>query len=210
VILKNKFCIALLVLSLTVQIPSAFGTTFTPVVGLGLPGGAQESNDFIPLVRHSLVYGFGGIFGFKMFPKMFANFGMLYMPRGYLQTLLATGEDSQVTFNTVQLPITFHYYLLPVLAVGLGGYYSHALGSAQIQSLSGSGEVSTESYGPGKLSADDYGVVVSLSFNVRMTSFMSFVIDGRYLYGLQNVSNINDFTAFLRDFQVLGGIRIGK
>ncbi len=188
----------------------AGAVSFTPVGAAAYSGGTISSNNGYTYPYHSFAYGFGALFGFSMFPNVFAQFGVLYLPRGFDQSSTSLPAQQEVTFNTIHLPFTIHYYLMPVLAVGLGGYFSHGIGSISSYPLGAPASANLSAYGPNSYSADDFGLTVSLSFNLNLLPSVSLIVDGRYLYGLQNISQISSMSVYLRDFQVLAGVRLGR
>lgn len=144
--------------------------------------------------------GFGGgiLLGFWMFPSVSFELGTLYMPRGLTQTQSATSSMDITQFNTIQIPALFRVSLLPAISLGVGGFYSYGLG-----------HVVSSYFSQSSLSKTDYGLVGSVSLKVGLLPFISFVMDGRYLSGLTNVSLVSEKTLYMKDFQVLAGLRFG-
>lgn len=188
----------------------AHAVNLTVFGAMALPGASIQDGTGFTYPSHSSVNGFGALFGFNMFPRMMIDVGALYVPRGFGVSSPILPSNLEVNFNTVQIPLVLHYSFLPSFALGVGGYFSHGVGSIKTVSTADSSQFSYSSYGPGSFSADDHGLVLSLSLKVSLLPFFSLVLDGRYLYGLQNISQMGSMTAYLRDLQILGGIRLGK
>ena len=180
----------------------AFASGFTPVFGY-----AQGSVNFVPTTgfttaSHSSALLYGFLFDFKAFKALSVEFGTLYAPRGFVDTVTATSVSNELTLNTIQFPFLFKFYLVPSIALGVGGYFSHGMGSIQIGS-------STITYKDAGLGADDYGALVSLGLQIAILPYVSLMGDFRYLYGLQNISQISSISTTLSDIQFLAGVRFG-
>ncbi len=182
----------------------AYGVSVTPVFGYSqgisaiLPGtnvstGFQNFNFLLGLLWEG-----------KISSQLALELGFLGAVRGFARK--DDGAQSSVSFNTVQAPLLLKWQFIPNLSLGFGGYYSYGYGTYTLENASGS---SSLQYGSGNYSATDYGAVMSVSFKLKLISFISGVVDVRYLLGLGNISPKTDNSTYLRDFQFLTGIRIG-
>ena len=156
----------------------------------------------------SYQYGGGLLLGFKMVPALMTELGLLYLPRGFVQTF--TGANPiETTFTTVQFPLLLRYSLVPSFSIGLGMYFSHGFGFVYGVDVTAPGTVNTQNYGA-SYAADDYGAVLSVALKMSLLPFLGLTVDGRYMTGLVNMSKISGLTTFLNDFQLMAGIQFGR
>lgn len=172
--------------------------SLTVLGGESFSGGSVSPNDSFT-TGFTPVLGGGILLGSWMFPSVAFELGTLYMPRGLTQTHSVSSQVDTTRFNTIQIPALCRVSILPAISVGVGGFYSYVLGNLVSSYFSAS-----------SLSKTDYGLVGSVSLKLDLLPLTSFVIDGRYLSGLTNVSLIPGTTVYLKDFQVLAGIRFGN
>jgi hypothetical protein len=187
-----------------------YGIHFVGVYAGSLPGAEVSSNTSYTFPSHSLNYGYGGLVGFAMVRNLFTQVGFLYLNRGFDINTGVASSQQEVTFTTVQVPLILQYYILPSLAVGLGAYFSHGFGNYTTNVTTTPANLCYSAYGTGGYSADDYGAVASLTIKIPLLRIVSVILDGRYLYGLPNVSQQSGMTVYLRDFQALAGVQLGK
>jgi hypothetical protein len=140
---------------------------------------------------------FAALVDFQLIPSIHLETGGVYGPRGFTQSGVVT------TFTTVQIPLVVRLYVVPSISFGLGGYFSHGIGTYTVGTL-------PVAYGFTTYGADDSGAIVSASLKVKLISIFGLVVDARYLYGLQNVNKSPGQSTVLGDFQFFGGLRIGK
>lgn len=178
--------------------------SLTPVIGYVMPSASVSPTVGFKVASHSYSLCYGGLLDFKMFRTLFLETGGLYAVRGFKQL----GETSplEVTFNAIEIPLLLRYFFMPTVSVGMGAYFSHGLGTYSLKTDAGtaSADYSFTTYG-----ADDYGLVASLALRFKLVPLTSLIVDGRYLYGLQNISHDPSVSTSLRDLQVLTGIQFG-
>lgn len=151
-------------------------------------------------------YGAGVLFGFRMMPRVFMEVGVLYLTRGFTMEF-SGGATTTYQFTTGQIPLAVRIYVLRSVYLGVGGYFAHAIGSVGYSTSAG--DAGSKSFTEAACGADDYGGLVALGMKFSLLPFVSIEVDGRYLYGLQNITQLSGATTYFRDIQVLGGIRFG-
>jgi hypothetical protein len=186
-------------------VPDGYAVNLTAVGALGVGNASVSSSAGFSSGFLTSSYGAGILLNFKMARSGSVELGLLYVPRGF-QASFSDGTTAAYTFNTVQVPLAFRYDILKTVSIGIGGYFSHGIGNIAIV---GTDSTSQLAYGDGTYGADDSGGLVSLGLKFPLIKVLSLIVDGRYLYGLQNVSKVPGVTTYLRDLQVLGGIRFG-
>ena len=113
---------------------------------------------------------------------------------------------TQFTMNNFLLPTFLRYSLIPLFNVGLGPYWGAGVGDV----TTAIGNTSTShSYGDSGLIKNDFGFTTSLQFKFPITPVNSLVLDGRYQFGLTNLSNTANGNFKTRGFQLLAGIGFG-
>ena len=157
--------------------------------------------------NHSLFYG--GLVDYKLFKALSLQIGALYGKRGFQENTFE--QATTYSWNALEFPLLIRYTLFPRLTLGLGAYFSYALGSYSLET-SGSPTSSTfgHSFGLSTYSATDYGGVLSLALKIRILSWLGLMADARKLFGLENISHFANKSIFLRDTQVFIGITFGK
>ncbi len=87
------------------------------------------------------------------------------------------------------IPLLVHYHFDPSVSLGLGGYWSFFRSGNAIQ----------------KSESPDSGILVDLRARIRVTDTLFFLVDGRYLHGLSNLSAVPGDTYNTRSIQFLAG-----
>lgn len=111
-----------------------------------------------------------------------------YVSEGFgleLDALYARNETNAFSYSSVQVPVQLRFQLIPVLNIGVGGYYAYA----------------TDEFIGHKRS--DAGAVGSVRLNLPLSQVNLFV-EGRYLYGLMDQFDVGD--AKTRAIQALLGV----
>ncbi len=134
--------------------------------------------------------------------------GILYSELGGHQTF--TGFDMDVKLPYYQVPVLIDYWLIPEIAVGIGGYYGIPGGNAT-QSGTVLGVVSTsrsDTFSNLNYRGDDFGLAANIRAQIPLGPiFVSG--DLIYEYGLENVSTSNGQTLNNRALLAMIGVGIG-
>lgn len=109
---------------------------------------------------------------------------------------------NQIDASWVQIPVLYRLWLGEVLTLGVGGYYARGIGSATAGGVS-------ESFASAGYTVDDFGLMGAVGLNIPLPSF-SLMVEGRYGFGVYNVSAIQGTSATFNDFEILAGIRFGS
>ncbi len=185
---------------------SVFAANYSFMAGVEFPSATAVSTGYTgsPL---SFQYGGGLLIGYHMLSSLSAEWGLLYLPRGFNQTFSSTSVASPVVWNSIQIPLLLRVSLMPTFSIGLGGYFSHGIGSMTTSAglVPFGGNNGVNSYG-----ADDYGIVGSAKLKIELIPSLSLVIDGRYLIGFVNINKNAGASTVLTDFQGLAGIQFGR
>lgn len=159
------------------------------------------------------------------------EFGVLYLPREMTSNFSLSGAASgngayttQWDFNYIQVPVLIRIHLLPMVSLGVGAYYAHAIGQIKETNtapgggtITGSSNPNFYSYGDKSVPTDDYGLEAALGAQLPLTSSVKFYADFRYLWGLQNIAlpastalltsgGLQADTNHWRDIQFLAGL----
>jgi len=189
-------------------IPKAIAVMITPLAGGGMSGGSiNESVAGYSTEYRSLFLGGGLTFEFSMSRQMTFEVGGFYMPRGYIEN---QSTPTEISFTTIQIPVLFRYYLLPGFSVGLGGYFSHGIGTFTSYPAADPGLVTTQNYDELNFGADDYGLELSVGIQLGVFKSLGIVMQTRFLYGLADVNQTPGLDTYLYDFQGFVGIRFGS
>ena len=137
--------------------------------------------------------------------------GALYMDRkSNVDTSSAAGADlgtNTIDHHFIQIPVTLQFHLLPMVHLGLGGYYSHSMGSNNVTDSSGNASTSTDSALNQK--SYDAGAQAGLGIYIPLTMTCHLLADGRYSYGLVNQVADGSYVAKTRDVQFMVGLTFG-
>ena len=139
---------------------------------------------------------------YEILPRIAFEIDGIYATRGFQQTI--NTNTSEISLQGIQIPLLLRYYLAPTLSLGAGGYGARQWGSYQISTPSG---LTQGSYGS-TYDAGDYGVTLSLAGSIPLLLGIDFLIEGRYVYGLKNISHIPNESIYLRDYQLLFGLSL--
>lgn len=143
--------------------------------------------------------GYGFEFNANATKTLQIQWGALYIPRGFGVTL--DGVASKYSTMAVQLPVLVRMQWFNSLSLGVGGYFSHSFTQ---------GSWDTAPSVVAQMNQDDAGVVVSAELEVRANKLTAGFLNTRYLYGFQNLIQSDSLSAYVRDFQVMVGVRLGK
>jgi len=184
---------------------NALAFAIIPVMDISYSTGSGTGDQSPSLGLSPLFFKGGGL----LFENTVVNgvrleWGAIYMVRGFVNNSVSSRFD----FYSMQFPLTVKYYVNRAFFIGLGGYYAHGMGNVYMNPTSG-GDTQYSTYGDLGLSADDFGLLVSMGTKLNLVPRIALFMDVRYLYGLQNISNIPGVGIRLADYQALVGLRFG-
>jgi hypothetical protein len=180
----------------------AHSASIMPVFGVNLPNATIEPTTNFTVKSGPQLNFFGAFLEYQMLPRLTIEGGLLWMKRGFATDV--SGTQTVYTFEGPQLPILFRLAVNRVLSFGMGGYAFHAVGN-YAKKTGGTTEV--RAFGFGDYGRDDTGVAMSVALRFGLGSQISVVLDGRLLYGLQNISEGTGFTTRLYDIQAMAGVK---
>jgi hypothetical protein len=167
--------------STTPQMTTATGAKVTTKAKTGLLGGAL------------LDLGLSGMTSFET--------GALYNISRFSGN--TNGVDFTLSVPSVNVPVLIRFHPLPLLSFGLGGYYSYRTGNVKVESIS----VPNVSIA-NNTSKSDYGAVGSVRLHLPVGALTTFIVDGRYLYGIPDLDKTGaKFKT--RQIQAFAGLRFG-
>ncbi|RZA03489.1 MAG: hypothetical protein EOP11_16050 [Proteobacteria bacterium] len=142
-------------------------------------GGGANSGD------RALGIGGGLLLESRSSPNFGVEVGGLYHARKF--------SAGNYTTNAIQVPLLLRFYLSNYISLGLGGFFEYGVGDA---------------YNGSDVNKTNYGAMGSLGIYIPVGATTKFVIDGRYGYGLKDISD-GPFDIKTRDIQILAGLRFG-
>jgi hypothetical protein len=180
------------------------------MVGLSLVGAGMESKPSYSSsgtdlsTSSKLAVGFGALLDFKEGKRTDFEIGVISVPSKFGFT--KNSSDYVYKINTLVVPATLWFRLVPFVSVGIGGFYQHLSGNGDIDTTTnGSTSSSTGSTG---LSTGNYGGQAGARIRIPLGMTTSLVADAQYLYGLKNLGGSgDDFKS--RDLLFLAGFRFG-
>ena len=111
-------------------------------------------------------------------------------------------RNNQIQASWVQIPVLYRLWLGTFFSLGAGVYYGTGIGSVSTNGT-------TESFSSAGYSQSDAGLMGVAGFNIPISS-LYLMIEGRYGYGVYDVSSIQGTTATFNDLQIVVGIRLGS
>ena len=156
----------------------------------------------------------GGIFLSQHFaPLLSLDVGLNYQTLQSKIALGISGQSVTLTYKStrLQVPVILRCSFAPFLNFGLGGYYAMGIGNFEIDSSNQAIVAnSTGSYDSQGVKKTDYGALGSLQLNFPIGTSTHFIIDGRYLLGLAELSsNPSQSSIKNREIDVLAGFGFG-
>ena len=182
-----NFIVAGVMLLLWTALPAHAGVRFS------LFGDLDSSTYSTGGVQTSGEAGLGGGLGLEIPLNSFSG---LEIDGVYLN------RKNQIQASYVQIPVLYRLWLGSIVTLGAGAYYSQGIGSVTANGT-------TESFSDAGYTQNDAGLMGVAGFNIPI-SFFYLMIEGRYDFGIYDVSAIQGVTATFNDFQVLVGIRMGS
>lgn len=175
-----------------------------------LPKISQDSSS----VSYSARTGGGGGLGaaFNLLPELDLEIDALYAPYSFTATIGTPGSGVTVDarWYAIQIPVLARYWLLPFLSIGAGPYAAFAVtdNTATVTVLNNPPTETTSELN--SAAKRDFGVAGALSLRLPLSgSSVSFVLDGRYLVGLKNLTDQAGAQAKFHHIQGLAGISLG-
>jgi hypothetical protein len=108
--------------------------------------------------------------------------------------------NSTILSGSLQVPIMVRFHPMPILTLGLGGYYSRVV-SSWVVSAGGFDSKSLD------FGSDDVGVMLALGVIVPVGESMSIVGDVRYAKSLLDLDSSTQNTLSVADVQIYSGVR---
>jgi hypothetical protein len=161
--------------------------------------------EVIPAAQAKFGIGGGALLEFPFTPVFGVEIGGLYVPRKYD---IGSNQAGYVrSLNGLEIPVTLKFRLLPVLNVGVGGFYRMAMGDVKYTTPAGAS--GSETYDSAGLDKSDMGFHGTLGFDMPVGPMMGFVVDGRYQVGIQDQLKPaqTGSTYKFSGIQVLAGLR---
>jgi hypothetical protein len=143
------------------------------------------------------VFGFGGLASFPMAPLFRLESGVLYLPTSY------SASGTNVTFNTLHVPILVEFTLLPFLSFGAGPYIGFLVGGL---SSTTNNQTTTVSYDTANMSRFDFGLSANAALTLPIHPGMGILVDIRYLLGIKNLENTAGNSLKSSGFVILAGL----
>jgi hypothetical protein len=211
--IKTTRCLVLVSLTALVAVSSSQAAMLSLVAAGVSPSQSYSNLGMItgtPTVTGSFGIGGGLLFDIPLAMGVGFEFGGLYLPRKIEvngQTLTPKADDVTSTYHEIQVPVLLKFRLLPMVHIGVGGYWATAMGSIDAEDATTSANSnSSETYSAAGLKSSDYGLLGSFGFSLPLgAGGTHFMVDGRYAYGLENISTGTD-TVKNRDVEVLVGL----
>lgn len=141
--------------------------------------------------------GFGGFL--RGDDALTFELGVLYVPRKISGAVTGTGASTDITFNTLEIPVLLRFQAIPLLSLGFGAYYGYRLGDP---SLSAGGTV------PAFNRHDDYGLMAAAGFEFPFGP-AGLLAEARYVFGLRDQSADNTGSLYWRNWEVVAGVKFG-
>jgi hypothetical protein len=130
---------------------------------------------------------FGKVVGFE-FGGMYQAYGDKIASLNYVEY-----------WRYIHIPAVFKFHLGSVVSFGLGGFYNVSVGKAK-QDLGGTVtqvDLSTQQ-------KSDYGAIGTLGFDFKLSNKLSFIAEGRFVYGMKDLSTSSTKDTFMH-IQGIGG-----
>ncbi len=174
------------------------------VGGVNLATPSDQVNSSSSTGTSKLAFGGGALLGFSMVPTVELEIGALYMGR-HFTAAVPTGSEED-TYYSFEVPVIVRLIGLRYLTVGAGAYYAVPQGQDSYNLSPTSGSASSGSTTATSNFKNDLGAVASVGIKFPIGVASNFLIDGRYYYGLTNMSQNSNETLKARDLQILAGI----
>lgn len=147
-------------------------------------------------------FGGGLVFGIPLSKVTTFEFGGLYLPRKYKNTVL----DIEVvtTVPQIEVPLNLRFKLSRAFSLIAGGYVGMGMGKVKTAALG----VTTEStFAENNMATMDYGATGGISIDIPIGKTSELVLEGRYVYGLADLAKDGDVKFNMRAIDALLGLR---
>jgi hypothetical protein len=113
------------------------------------------------------------------------------------------------SFTYVQVPLLLKFTPVSWLSFGVGAYGGYALGDVSNTGPAGDAQLAYADLGYTRL---DWGAAGSFGVQFRIRGPIAFFLDGRFMYGLQNIEAepVGGSVSQWMEASVWGGLRIGN
>jgi hypothetical protein len=176
--------------------------------GLGIKGGAnfatQDANSILPSVEISTsnITGFvgGAYLNYFFGDKSAIQLELLYSRKGYVSEVLLGGSPVQSSDNKLtyfDIPVLFRWQIIKFLNIHAGPQFS-ILTKAVTEDGTTTDDIKDE------LKNSDFGLIIGAEANLPLRLNLT----ARYIYGLSNVSEIEEIEIKNSTFQLTLGIRL--
>jgi len=128
----------------------------------------------------------------------------------YFQRKVSDGTVD-MTMPAVHAPFLLKMWMGKFFFLGAGGYLAQGFGNVKVRVLS-TGSSTDLSYGSDEIAMRklDYGAMASVGLNFHLSKKISLVVEGRYLYGIGDISRVVGRVEKLTAMQGFVGFRFGQ
>lgn len=123
--------------------------------------------------------GFGAYGQYTVMDDVTVDFGLHYMMRKFSDTTTSYG------LNYLQVPVVARYWIIPMVNVGVGGYY--ALGMGDLTATPTGGTSVSVPLATAGINSGDFGAIFSVGGKMPVGTF-NLVANVNYLMGLRNLT----------------------
>ncbi len=162
--------------------PETWAAQFSVLGGVNKPLTPSSVSAGFSTLKPAIGYQGGLLVEFPLSSRFGLELGALY--QSLRTTVTVSGTDSTSTSKNLQAPGLFRLWLGRVISLGVGGYYGLSLESGN---------------------DTDGGLLGNLQFSLPLGGSSAFVVDGRYLYSLEDPGNLDRYT----EVQAMIGITFG-
>ncbi len=198
--MKKQSMLFLLIFSLTSTIANA-GTW-------GVLGGLNIDTPAIKDTTGALSYtskassgmGFGISHESNFLGVVGLEIDALYIQNKFDINIVGVSTNTYIQ-NALQIPVIARFYLLPIFDIGVGAYYEIGMPGVNVNGVD-------HTYGDENMKNRDYGLVGSLRMRFHIAPRLRLVIDGRYNYGLNELTADTSTNVSIknRNIQALAGV----
>lgn len=201
-ILLFRSLVSVFLVHLLTQSP-AYGLDFTEFGALTLSSpNISSSQDSTLQSNLGALVGGGISLGVRVFGQFDVESGILYFGQSF-STTSSVNPSTQYTLWTAEIPVLVRYWFNEKFSAGIGGYWNH--GSGNITVSQGSTTL-IQGYQDLSWVPDEGGVCVSLRYRSPINELMSFIVDGRGLFGVTNMNHSGSGTFQTRSVLILAGV----
>ena len=182
---------------------SVASVSLIPTAGFNLDTPKLQGSSGV-IASNGTVMLAGGIgINIGLYKALEFEFGGYYSPRKYSYTTSLGAETDELT--SVVVPVLLRLRLSRFLSIGAGAFSGIGVGKVKASTSTTSVEYT---YNEAQVHDLNYGVAGSFAIELPISKTLAFTIDGRYLYGLQDLLRATTQKLETRELQVLWGFRI--